>query len=100
MSFNFKSRGKTFLNGSHEEFGYVSWYVKPYQYLLSEKPNGFDAELKISDCHGTINLDFECSEFNKIDSRIEKLGTLISELEKFKEALLTAKEKSTKKFYY
>lgn len=89
-------RSKTFLSDSHEEFGRVSWYV-------DDNPSWgdyLDAQLNIWDCDKGICLDFTCEKKKHVDKRIEKLDTLITELQKMKSSLEKAKTKQDKKFYY
>ena len=93
-------RNKTFLSQSHQETGNIAWYVstdRGDQDFFSELVS---SDLKISDCSGSISLDFSCEKPSHIDKRIDKIDTIIQELQSMKEGFLEAKKSLQRKYYY
>lgn len=88
-----KAQGKRFLTDRGDEGGSVRWYVK-VEGVDSDGDASYykaEAELYISDCSRTINLEFSCKQVKDLDKRIAKVQQLIAELEDFKQALHKAK---------
>lgn len=61
-----------------------------------------DAALRVADCHRVITLDFDCEKQAHIKKRVDKLQTLITELEGMKQALLEVDKNlnNKRKFFY
>lgn len=96
-----KARNKVFLNDNHEEFGYVAWFVKPYKNIITGEEGDYTSQLLISDCTHSIGLDFDFENKHQLNKRIEKLDTLITELQSMRKVLESCKDKfKPKKFYY
>lgn len=94
-----KARNKTFLNDSHEETGYISWYVSNEGDLTFG--NVLDASIRIADCSKTVDLDFECWKDADLRKRLAKANILLDELKKFTNSLETAIiEKEAKKVHW
>ncbi|QKN88450.1 hypothetical protein vBValSX1_57 [Vibrio phage vB_ValS_X1] len=79
----FKKRNKTFLSESHEEFGSVSWYVKE----RGDWGSDVQSEIRITDCYKVVTLDFCAESPSDAKKRLEKLDTLITELQEARKAL-------------
>lgn len=92
-------RNKTFLSQGHLETGNISWYVST-DGEFSFVSEVISSELKISDCSGSVTLDFSCEKPSHIDKRIEKIDILIKELESMKEGFVDAKKSLERKYYY
>lgn len=93
-------RNKSFLNDSHLEFGNISWNI-----LTGKHSDGYyliESTLRISDCGGAINLDFDVVKSHQIASRLAKLDTMINSLTEMREHYQKAIEdiNKCKKFYY
>ena len=83
----FETGGKTFLTPAVDQDSSVSWNVCVESYDRA-KDIDIGAMLKIRDCHKLVNLEFFIGERDTLDQRLGKLDTLISELNKFREALI------------
>lgn len=93
----FKDNSKAFLNLHPEEFGSICWDASSRSYKNSTAK--FYGSVRIADCSKSVILDFDCygkTTQKTVDKRIEKLDTLISELQKFRESYLIACETTLK----
>lgn len=94
--YKFNKKGKEFLSEDSHEFGAVCYYVTvddktkdkddPISFL------GFsdiESELRIQDCNKSVTLEFSC-DVSKVQSRINKINTLINELSNMRDALIEA----------
>lgn len=97
-----KAQGKKFLTDRGDEGGSVRWSVS----LNATDDYGLfnpfiEAELILTDCYKSINLEFNCYKARHIGKRIAKLDVLIQELGLFRVALVQAQlESKPKKFCY
>jgi hypothetical protein len=96
-----KERGKTFLNQSFNENGYVKWELK------SGKDREYTSDvlsgsLVVADCSQAIHLDFDCENASQIQKRLDKLDLLILELTNMRSVLckMQVEQTKTKKFFY
>lgn len=86
-----RDRNKAWLNDSHYEFGSVAWHVTPSKRFRSEK--GYvSSELRMTDCSDSINLEFSSNDAREAFKRLQKLDTLISELQAFRKTYVDAME--------
>lgn len=86
-----RDRNKAWLNDSHQEFGSVAWHVSPSNRFRSEKGYIY-SELRLTDCHESINLEFTSDDAKQAFKRLKKLDTLISELQAFRKTYVDAME--------
>jgi hypothetical protein len=97
---NMKYRNKSFLNGSHLEFGNISWHILAGRHV--GRYYLIESSLRIADCGNVITLDFDVEKPHEIPYRLAKLDTLINSLTEMRERYKEAAEciNKQKKFYY
>lgn len=83
----FETGGKTFLTPAVDQDSSVSWNVCVDSYDRA-KDIDIGSMLKIRDCHKLVSLEFFIGDRDTLEQRLGKLDTLISELNKFRAALI------------
>lgn len=91
------SASKTFLTDRPDEHSAVGWSAVSEVFISDEGENStpsVDSTLRLQDCTRSISIEFDAYGNDvtqeTFDSRLEKLDTLISELNLFRESLKTA----------
>lgn len=87
-----KVSSRKFLNDKKDGgIAVVSWNVETYT-----NESGAWCELKLTDCHRLVTLDFSFNPSN-YESRIKKIDLLLSEIQALKAAMIKANEPRPKK---
>jgi len=84
---------KRFLSSKACEYGSIAWEAGVEKtYSVRDDSDNFEisANIHLTDCYKVINLDFYTCNFDEVANRIEKIDTLIEELNKFKDAYIQA----------
>ena len=87
----FEKVGKTFLTHASDQDSSVTWNVG-VEYFSAKDIDLFSM-LKIRDCHKLVNLEFGCDTPKEGKQRLDKLDTLIKELQTFRAALVEGLQK-------
>ena len=69
-----------------------SFHTGLVRWRISSTDHKVDAEVGIYDCSRSVQLDFFASSPKELTASLRKLDTFISELQTFKERLLSCKE--------
>lgn len=81
----YEKSGKTFLTNAADEDSSVSWGVSTECFSSNTRADG---TVKIRDCYKIVNLEFYVDDDAEYEQKIEKIDTLISELNTFKDSLI------------
>lgn len=84
--------GKKFLNNDYDEGGSIHWYAERSSWKEDDKSHTrVSSYLNIRDCSSSIDLDFSYYPDGRgrrdLKKRLKKLDTLITELQKLRQAL-------------
>ena len=90
-----KAQGKRFLTKRGDEGGSVRWSINTDEY--SNK--SIESYLTLTDCGGTITLEFSYHTSKGYDKRVAKLDAVIEELQSMRTALVGSKPKPPKYYY-
>lgn len=83
-------RGKRWLSNRFNEGGAIRWEIEQYVFTNAKgKPEGKGnwGYLEFRDCSRLVSLDFHCNSKRDKKARLKKIDTIITELNKMREAL-------------